>query len=95
MSHTESIEDRPRRRGADSIVGQVKSLWPILVMCCVGYAAWEKVRSKTEDNTITINKTVDDVNILKQTCAVQTAMLLEIKDVVKDIARSQRRRSND
>jgi hypothetical protein len=88
----DAAAERPRRRESDSFVGQAKTLWPVLAMCCAGYAAWEVQRAKTADTAATVAKVVDDVGMLKQTVAVQTAMLTEIKDVVKDIARGQRRR---
>ncbi len=84
-----------RRRESDSVIGQLKSLWPVLVFCCIGYAAWEVQRSRLTDTTTLAVDTAKDVNILKQTVAVQTAMLQEIKETVKEIAKSQRRRAVD
>jgi hypothetical protein len=92
---SEALVDRPRRRDSDNIIGQLKTLWPVLLILATSYAAWERVRIKTNDNTDGLAKVVGEVDILKQTAAVQTAMLARIEDTVKEIARSQRRRRDD
>ena len=84
-----------RRRDTDGIAGQIKALWPVLVFSCLGYAAWEGVRVRATQNSTDIKDVAADVVVLKQVVAVQTAMLTEIKDTVKDIAKSQRRRRDE
>lgn len=56
---------------------------------------WALTKKATDDNTAAITKTIERVGLLEQTVAVQTAMLSEIKDTVKEIARSQRRRRDE
>lgn len=79
-----------RRRGSDSILGQIKQLWPVLVACCIGYAAWEVQRVKIVDTAEQTIKNTEDIQVLKSAVAVQTAMLTDIRDAVKDISRRRR-----
>lgn len=83
-----------RRREGDSLIGQAKALWPVFLVIGSGYAAWEVQRVKLSETSVKVEKVVDDVSILKQTVAVQTAMMSEIRDTVKEIARGQRRRDD-
>lgn len=80
-----------RRRSSDGLIGQIKALWPVLAVCCAGWAAWKVQEAKVEGTVKTVTDTVDRVNAIERKMDVHGQMLSDIRDAVKDIARRQRR----
>lgn len=99
---SESTAEHPRRRGADTFSGQFKALWPvitafcsIIMACCLTYAAWDGLKTKSAEHTMRIEKVEGDVDILKQTMAAQTAILGRVESALGNIDRGLRRRYRD
>ncbi len=80
----------PRRRETDGVLGQVKQLWPVIGLMCAGAGAWAIQQKATTDNTAAIIKVVDDVSVLKQAFAAQTAILERVERAVNRMDRRGR-----
>lgn len=92
---SEAPAEHPRRRGGDGLLGQLKAIWPIIMACCVTYAAWDGLKTKSAEHTTRIEKVEGDVDILKQTMAAQTAILSRVESTVRSIDRGIRRHAVD
>lgn len=82
--------EKERRQVVD-MIGQVKKLLPIIGLLCAGAAAWALQKKATEDNTAAIVRIVDDVSVLKQAFAAQTAILERVERAVTRMERRGRR----
>lgn len=88
---SEIVSDRPRRREVDSIFGQIKTMWPLIMACAVGYTGFELLRYRVGVNEVKSENAIERVSIIERKIDVHGQMLSDIRDAVKDIARSQRR----
>lgn len=84
--HTEN-----RRRSTDSLPRKIVHVWPVIVALFLVAAYYIRNDEKLIRTAQLAEKTADKVSIMEQTLAVQTAMLSEIKDTVKQISRNQAR----
>lgn len=95
MNHfDETLNERPRRRDSDSIVGQVKTLWPLLAACVIGYSGFELLRYRTGVTEGKVEVALEKVSTVERKMDVHGQMLADIRDAVKDIAQRQRRRND-
>lgn len=81
-----------RRRSSDGIIGQIRHLWPVIAAVAVGYSAWDGVKTKTYENSSSIEDVKKDVDTLKQGMAAQMAILTRVETSVNGIERGLRRR---
>lgn len=92
---SDTVSEHPRRRGGDSLLGQVWALRYIIAACCVFYATWDGLKTKSAEHTTRIEKVEGDVDVLKQTMAAQTAILSRVESTVRSIDRGIHRRASD
>ena len=90
----ETINERPRRRDADTILCQIKTLLPLLVACGIGYSGFELLKYRTGITEGKVENAMERVSVIERKLDVHGQILSDIRDAVKDIAQRQRRRND-
>ena len=78
-----------KRRFDDTIAGKMAKLWPILLALALLGASYVRNDQKLADTANLAKETASKVSVLERKVDVQTELLSDIRDMVKEMARRQ------